>query len=232
MKNLLLLSSSRYADHPYLEQPLAYIRSFLPDGVKRAAFVPYAGVTITYPEYHQMVSEALATLNIDIINVAEAESPTQAIADAELILVGGGNTFELLKQLYENELLHAIRAKVESGTPYIGWSAGSNMAGPTICTTNDMPIVEPPSFNALDLVPYQINPHFTDATLPGHNGESRSQRLAEYLVMNQDQKVICLPEGCAIEVRSDKHTYLGVSAGKQLTLGVDQPLNDGEIFLS
>ncbi|TCI03196.1 dipeptidase PepE [Corallincola luteus] len=233
MKKLLLLSSSRYRDNAYLAQPLAMIRDFLPSGIRKAVFIPYAGVTISYSVYHRMVAEALQPLNLDITNITDMQDPIKAVQAAELILVGGGNTFQLLASLYDQKLIDAIQSKVDAGTPYIGWSAGSNMAGPTICTTNDMPIVCPPSFNALNLVPYQINPHFTDATLPGHNGESRSQRLAEYLTVAQGQRVIALPEGCCIKVEGEQHTYHGDTDGKVLRYQVDAvTLKDGDDVLN
>jgi dipeptidase E len=127
------------------------------------------------------------------------------------VAVGGGNTFHLLARLYATGLLDAIRERVRSGTPYIGWSAGANVACPTIRTTNDMPIVEPPSFDALGLVPFQINAHFTDAAVPGHGGETRRQRIEEFLLANPGSQVVALPEGTGIEVSSAGATIFGVA---------------------
>ncbi|MFT6732246.1 MAG: dipeptidase E [Polaribacter sp.] len=122
----------------------------------------------------------------------------EQFAKADCILVGGGNTFSLLKQLYKLDLLKIIQDEVKAGKPYIGWSAGSNIAGATIRTTNDMPIVEPPSFDALNLLPWQLNPHYIETNPSGHNGETRQQRLEEFLVANPQSKVIAIPEGTAI----------------------------------
>jgi len=116
----------------------------------------------------------------------------------DAIAVGGGNTFRLLARLYEFGLLDPIRQRVQDGAPYVGWSAGSNVACPTIRTTNDMPVVEPPSFDALGLVPFQINPHFTDAAIPNHGGETRSERLLEFLELNPTMPVLSLREGTAL----------------------------------
>jgi dipeptidase E len=125
------------------------------------------------------------------------------------VAVGGGNTFLLLRTLYRTGLLKAISEKVRRGMPYLGWSAGSNVACPTIMTTNDMPIVEPPSMHAMNLVPFQINPHYTEATIPGHGGESRDQRIAEFLVMNPSMPVIGLREGSMLHITGGKVTLQG-----------------------
>jgi dipeptidase E len=134
------------------------------------------------------------------------DDPVKAIQEAEAILVGGGNTFHLLRELYQNKLMDVIRERTKAGVPYIGWSAGSNVACQSIRTTNDMPIVEPSSFDALQLVPIQINPHYTEQTIEGHGGESRLQRLQEYASINE-VPVLCLPEGCALK-RDGEHYKL------------------------
>ena len=126
--------------------------------------------------------------------------PVKEIESADAIIVGGGNTFHLLKQLYDNGTLWAIRERVLAGVPYIGWSAGSNVACPTIRTTNDMPIVEPSRLDAMRLVPFQINPHYTDEVLPNHGGETRAQRIAEFTKVNPGVVVIGLREGSALRV--------------------------------
>ena len=127
--------------------------------------------------------------------------------------MGGGNTFCLLNALYENDLISAIQSRVAAGIPYIGWSAGSNICGPTIRTTNDMPIIEPPSFNALSFIPHQINPHYIEGNPPGHNGETREQRLNEFLVVNPDKKVIAIPEGTALKRQGNSMSFLGELPG-------------------
>lgn len=196
--NLLLLSNSTMPAQPYLEWPRDLISGFL-GNIKRAVFVPYAAVSFSYDRYEEMVAQALGMAGIEVRSVHRHGNPREAVRNAEAILVGGGNTFHLLHQLYELELVDEIRGRVKQGVPYIGWSAGSNVACPTIKTTNDMPVIEPRSFEALSLVPFQINPHYTELTIAGHGGESRLQRLTEYTAINE-VPVVCLPEGCAIRV--------------------------------
>ena len=128
---------------------------------------------------------------------------------AEAVLVGGGNTFHLLKYLYDTGLVWAIRERVLGGVPYMGWSAGSNVACPTIKTTNDMPVVEPSRFDAMRLVPFQINPHYTDAVIPNHGGETRAQRLAEFTKSKPGIYVVGLREGSAVQVANRTTTLLG-----------------------
>lgn len=209
MKKLLLLSSSRVADSDYLQPSLPLIRAFLPESAKKIGFVPFAGVTINDTKYTEMVSAAVSPLALEVVNLAASDDPVDALSRCDAVMVGGGNTFQLLKQLYDSGLLDAIRTKVSEGMPYIGWSAGSNVAGLSIRTTNDMPIVEPPSFAALALVPFQINPHFTDYLPPGHNGETRRQRLEEFLALNHDATVYGLPEGTGLQVLGNEVHIVG-----------------------
>jgi dipeptidase E len=144
--------------------------------------------------------------------VHHADDPHGAVAGAEAIAVGGGNTFHLLAQLYLTGLLGAIRARARDGAPYVGWSAGSVVACPTIRTTNDMPIVAPPSLDALGLVRCQVNAHFTDVHPPGFQGETRRERLAEFVAVNPRLPVIGLPEGSWLDVRGDAATLGGPHA--------------------
>lgn len=208
-RRLLLLSNSTNYNEEYLRYPLSIIRSFLGVDCKRVLFVPYAGVRMTYDEYARRVSERFLEIGYRLDSVHEAGEPLRAVAEAEAIAVGGGNTFHLLRGLYEANLMEAIRARVEGGLPYIGWSAGSNVACPTIMTTNDMPVVEPPSFRALSLIPFQINPHYTDERVPNHNGETRSERLLEFIEANPQMTVVGLKEGSAIKIEGMEVTLLG-----------------------
>ena len=193
------------------------IAFFLGEATDNLIFIPYAGVGFSYDDYTAKVNEALAHRSIQVTGIHTFQNKEEAIRNASAILVGGGNTFHLLKMLQELKLDSLIQKAVLNGTPYVGWSAGSNITSPTICTTNDMPIVEPASFNALSLVPYQINAHYTELTLLNHGGESRKQRLFEYLAANPKQRVVCLPESSYLLVKDENHTYIGSTAGRDMT---------------
>jgi dipeptidase E len=197
---LLLLSNSRNADAPFLEHAREALVEHL-RGVRSACFVPYAGVTITYDEYTARVRAVFDALGIALQGVHASPDPREAVAGAESIIVGGGNTFRLLERLQHYDLLDLIRSRVAEGAPYVGWSAGSVLAGPTIGTTNDMPVVAPQGFASLGLVGFQINAHFTDAHPPGFRGETRRERLAEYVALNPRVRVVGLPEGNWLSVR-------------------------------
>jgi dipeptidase E len=192
---LLLLSSSR--------TPAGYLTDYLPEirayagGIDRALFVPFAAVRLPWEEFGRRVAEASG------FSLQLAQHPSD-IENAELIIVGGGNTFQLLKQCRERGVLQAIRSRVSQGKArYLGWSAGANLACPTIKTTNDMPIVDPGSLEALGLIPFQINPHYVSVSLPGHHGETRDERLEEFAHANPDLPVVGLPEGDWIRVAGE-----------------------------
>ncbi|AHG75812.1 Peptidase E [Mannheimia varigena USDA-ARS-USMARC-1388] len=213
MKNMLLMSGSKYKCTEYLTHTIPWLKEFLADYKgKKVAFLPYAGVSRSYDEYEQTVQEKLAELELEIVSVHRAKKHTEIIEQADVIAIGGGNTFCLLNQMYENQVLECIREKVENGTPYFGWSAGANVAGSSIMTTNDMPITYPPSFNALNLFPHQINPHFISGKIQGHNGESREERLSEFLTVNPNALVYALPEGTALHIQDNQATALGETA--------------------
>jgi dipeptidase E len=189
---LLLLSSSR-TPAGYLTDYLPEIRAFA-GGIRRALFVPFAAVRLPWEEFARRVAEASGFA----LTIAGEASD---LNDHELIIVGGGNTFQLLKQCRERGVLQAIHSRVSQGkAKYLGWSAGANLACPTIKTTNDMPIVDPGSLEALGLIPFQINPHYVSVSLPGHHGETRDERLEEFAHANPDLPVIGLPEGDWIRV--------------------------------
>jgi dipeptidase E len=211
LMRLLLLSNSSRPGEGYLEWPRPHLSSFLGTARRRVLFVPYAGLRMTPAAYTATVRTVFEQLGHTIVGAAEQPDPLRALEQCDAVAVGGGNTFHLLARLYATGLLDAIRERVRSGTPYIGWSAGANVACPTIRTTNDMPIVEPPSFDALGLVPFQINAHFTDAAVPGHGGETRRQRIEEFLLANPGSQVVALPEGTGIEVSSAGATIFGVA---------------------
>ena len=205
--NLLLLSNSTSPGQPYLAHARDWIAGALGDA-QSVVFVPYAAVTFSYDAYVERVREALDGLGVEIVSVHETAHEARAVADADAILVGGGNTFHLLREMRVRGLVEAVRGRVRAGATYVGWSAGSNLACPTIRTTNDMPIVEPPSFEALGFVPVQINPHYTDAHPDGHQGETRAQRLAEFVVANPGVPVVGLPEGTALRIDDDGRVRL------------------------
>lgn len=211
MKRLLLLSngSELIGDEPS-DLFRGEVKDFLGAlGVRRVLFFPFAAVVSTYDQYRAKVAAALGPLGFEVDSVHDAEDPRAAVERAEAVAVGGGNTFHLLRGLYEAGVVEAVRARVEAGVPYVGWSAGSNVACPTIRTTNDMPIVEPPSFAALGLVPFQINPHYTSEHLPGHRGETRDERLAEFTHANAGVRVVGLREGTILRVEGEAVRLVG-----------------------
>lgn len=205
---LLLISNSTNAGESYLDYPKQNIKNFLGD-VHKVMFVPYAAVTFSFDEYQAKVAAVLSPLGIEVDSVHRYEDPAAAIRSAEAVMVGGGNTFHLVKMMQDKGVMAAIREKVTAGTPYIGWSAGSNVTCPTLCTTNDMPIVEPMSFKTLGLIPFQINPHYIDTHPEGHAGETRQQRIEEFLAANRGVVVAGLREGCMLLVEGDKMSLIG-----------------------
>lgn len=200
-QRLLLISSSRTHGTSFLEHCREAIVDRL-SGIERVLFVPYA--IADHDGYATMASQALQPAGIALDSIHSTADPIDAVKNAGAIFIGGGNSFRLLKTLYDHELLQPIREAVSRGTVYMGSSAGTNMACPTIRTSNDMPIVQPPSFDALALIPFQINPHFIDADPHStHQGETREQRLTEYLEENETL-VVGLREGSWLKVDGDQ----------------------------
>jgi dipeptidase E len=151
--------------------------------------------------------------------------------EAEAIAVGGGNTWKLLKNIRENKLTVPVREKVRGGTPYIGWSAGANVACPTIMTTNDMPVTRPPSFRSFNLVPFQINPHYLDFSPEGHAGETREQRITEFIEMNPDVYVVGLREGTMLEISDGSIRLIGPRKARIFKKGISAvELGDSDDF--
>ncbi|NKF50616.1 dipeptidase PepE [Shewanella sp. WXL01] len=208
----LMLSASRVGDTPYLAHTIEFIEPLCQPG-QNWLFIPYAGVSIEYDDYLETVKNGLAPLNLSISSIHQYGDPKQAIKDADGIFVGGGNTFHLLHELYRYDLIQLINDEVNNGKPYVGWSAGSNITGLSIRTTNDMPIIEPPSFTALKLLPFQLNPHYTNYQAPGHNGETRAQRLLEFTKVDPLTPVIGIQEGTALLRQGDKLTLVGDKDG-------------------
>ena len=206
--NLLLISNSTNAGEAYLKYPINEIATTLA-GVTEVAFVPYAAVTFSYDEYERKVQDRFNEIGIKVRSVHRVINKRNFIRSAQAIVIGGGNTFALLKKMQEEGLLSAIQRRVKAGAPYVGWSAGSNVTCPTICTTNDMPIVQPESFRAINLVPFQINPHYLDANPVGHAGETREQRILEYLAANRNRYVGGLREGCMLRINDEGIQLIG-----------------------
>lgn len=204
---LLLISNSTNPGEPYLDYPKNTIKDFLGTRPVKALFIPYAAVTFSYDVYEEKVRERFNEIGHDIVSIHRVNDPVQAVKEAAAIVVGGGNTWMLLKMIHDNQLIEIVRKKVLSGTPYVGWSAGSNLACPTIMTTNDMPVIEPESFNAFNLIPFQINPHYLDANPAGHAGETREQRIEEFIEVNQNIRVVGLREGTML-IRENEHLHL------------------------
>ncbi len=204
---LLLISSSRVHGYGFLDHAESEVRAFLGQA-RRIAFVPFA--LLDRDAYTALVAERLGRMGFAVAQVRRRGD----LDGAEAIFAGGGNTFRLLKSLYELDLLGPIRERVQGGTLYMGSSAGSVIAAPTMKTTNDMPIVQPPSFDALGLVPYQINPHYLDAD-PGstHMGETREMRLTEYLEENS-LPVLAIREGTMLRVENGATTIVGTKPAR------------------
>ena len=230
MKRLLLISNSTLHGQGFLDHAMPEIRDFL-SSVSRLLFVPYA--MHDYDEYAAKARQRFGPIGLGVDSVHEATDQRKAVKMAEAIFVGGGNTFRLLKALYDWGLLEAIRLHAESGAPYIGASAGSNVASPTIKTTNDMPIVEPPSLDALDLVSFQVNPHYVDPDPAStHMGETREERIMQFLEENSTP-VLGLREGSMVRVESADITLKGTAGARlfrrgqaPLELSPGAPLNE------
>jgi dipeptidase E len=220
-KRLLLISNSTLYGGGYLEHAASEIRDFL-GSVQRVVFFPFA--LSNHAAYAQQARTKFVAMGYALDSLHEANEKRKAIADADAIFIGGGNTFRLLKALYDFELLGLIRQRVADGMLYIGSSAGSNVAAPTIKTTNDMPIVEPPSFDALGLVDFQINPHYLDPDPNSrHMGETREERLLQYLEEN-DTPVIGLREGAMIRIEKGS-AFLKGSTGARVFRRNQPPLD-------
>lgn len=229
---ILALSSSKCGSGGYLQTALPAINALLGDAPVNIAFIPFASVDANYELYTAKVREALQTLPYAIFTVTP-DNARQVLESCDAVMVGGGNTFKLLHDIYANNLFNLIQTKVQNGLPYIGWSAGANLTGITIGTTNDMPIVQPESFKAFEFLPLQINPHYKNFVISGFHGESRDQRLEEYLSMNPQLEVIGLPEGCWLMKDGNTITYDGRESGVQLYLSAqgkmkNKPIKPGD----
>jgi len=217
-QRVLLISNSTLHGSGYLDHAESEIRSFLGDA-KRVLFVPYA--LFDRDKYAANARQRFQKMGYELTSVHTAANPVAAVNETDAVFIGGGNTFRLLKALYEFDLIEAIRKRVSNGMPYIGSSAGSNVAAPTIKTTNDMPIVQPPSFNALGLVSFQINPHYLDPD-PGskHMGETREERIIQFLEEN-DTPVVGLREGAMLRIENGETILRGSTGARIFRKGVE-----------
>jgi len=229
MKRLLLLSNSTNAGEAYLGWPRPYISEFLEGtGVTDILFIPYAGVNLvdesveaSYDAYEKRVKDVFRELGYGIYSIHREKDPVAAVESAKAIAVGGGNTFHLVYMLHKLGLVPVIRRRAEEGMHYMGWSAGANVACPTLRTTNDMPIIQPASFDCFNLVPFQINPHYLDANPAGHGGETRQQRIEEFLAVNREVTVIGLREATLIQVEGEKYMLKGSRPMRIFKYGVE-----------
>ncbi|WP_420553736.1 dipeptidase PepE [Tenacibaculum aiptasiae] len=209
MKKLIIASTSTVHGSGYLEYILPTLSNFF-KGIETIVFIPYARPGgISYDEYTAIASKAFEKINKKVVGVHQFENPQEGIQKAEAIFTGGGNTFELVNQIYKNNIFSDLKKVVEKGIPYLGTSAGSNICGVTMMNTNDMPIVYPPSFKTLEFIPFNINAHYLDPNPDStHMGETRETRIREYHIFNET-KVLGLREGSWLEVNGESIVLKG-----------------------
>ncbi|MDR0646319.1 MAG: dipeptidase PepE [Elusimicrobiota bacterium] len=241
---LLLISNSTNYKEPYLQWSAPLIDEFLKKEKKDILFIPYAGIKIggkdlpaSYDVYEERVQNALSPFGLNVKSIHREKCAVEAVNKADVIMVGGGNTFHLVSEIHRNKLIEPVRRKVMEGAPYIGWSAGSNVACPTLRTTNDMPIVMPESFKCFDLIPFQINPHYIDPypqeinDALRHGGESRQDRIDEFLAVNREITVAGLRESSALWIEDGAVTLKGTRNMRVMRYGAAEiELEPGSIF--
>lgn len=222
MRRLLLLSNSTDAGG-FLTYAQETIHEFLGGDTKEILLVPYASAIESFDSYVAKAAGPFAAMGYRVSSLHTFRDSAAAVKQAQAIVVGGGNTFHLLRRLYDDGLLGVIRARVAAGVPYVGWSAGANIACPSIMTTNDMPIVWLPHLDALGLIPFQINPHYVDSNPSGFYGETRARRILEFGHLHPNVYVVGLPEGGMIQIEGDSIRLLGCPAAK-VFLGTGEPV--------
>ncbi|AQS93014.1 dipeptidase E [Polaribacter sp. BM10] len=217
MKNMIIASTSTVFGSTYLEYLLPTLKTHFKN-VKTIVFIPFARPGgITYDAYTAIANKAFATINITVKGLHEFENKKEAIQNAEGIFTGGGNTFELVNQIYKHDILQTLKAVLENGTPYLGTSAGSNICGVNMKNTNDMPIVYPPSFKTLGCIPFNINAHYLDPEEGStHMGETRETRIKEFHVFN-NTPVLGLREGSWLAVKNDEIILKGAHTARLFT---------------
>ncbi|MBP6429523.1 MAG: dipeptidase PepE [Bacteroidales bacterium] len=223
-RKLLLISNSTNRGEDYLGWCKDMIKDFCnKHGVKDVLFIPYAGVSMGYDIYEEKVKAVFSTLGLNLYSIHKEKDAVKAVRDAKCVAVGGGNTFHLVYELYRNKIMTEISERSNLGMPYMGWSAGSNIAGPTLKTTNDMPIIEPESFVCMNLVPFQINPHYTDFFDPKHGGETRDERLGEFLKVEPKMWVAGIREATALNLENGKLSLIGRDNKMKVFRGTMEP---------
>ncbi len=232
---LLLISNSTNPGEAYLDYPKNNIKEFLGKKPVKALFIPpYAAVTFSYDEYEKKVNDRFKEIGHSVKSIHHFKDPKKAVEEADAIVVGGGNTWKLVRTMRDNGIIRLINQKVKKGTPYIGWSAGSNVACPTLRTTNDMPIIDPKGFNVINLVPFQINPHYLDVHPEGHGGETREDRIREFITENPDMYVVGLREGSMLNLEGKTLKLIGDKTARIFKYGqesVELSKNDDFSFL-
>jgi len=218
---LLLISNSTNAGEAYLDYPKFDIKNFLGDVPVNALFLPYAGIMLSFDAYEKKVKERFSEIGHDVTGIHRYDDPVKAVEEAKAIVIGGGNTWKLVQMMHNYDLMGVIRKKVLAGTPFVGWSAGSNVACPTLRTTNDMPVINPISFDTLNLVPFQINPHYLDVHPEGHGGETREARILEFIEINPNAYVVGLREGTMFWVENNQIRLIGNKSARIFKKGME-----------
>ncbi|WP_196891617.1 dipeptidase PepE [Aureivirga marina] len=219
MKNIIIASTSTVHGQTYLEYILPTLKEFY-KGIEEILFIPYARPGgISHDAYTEIAGKGFQKIGINVKGIHTFDNPIEAIQNAKGIFTGGGNTFVLVNGLYENNIIKALQEAVNNGTPYLGTSAGSNICGQTINTTNDMPIVYPPSFKTLGFIHFNINPHYLDPNPDStHMGETRETRIKEFHTYNS-LPVLGLREGSWLEVKGEEIILRGAHSARLFLQG-------------
>jgi dipeptidase E len=232
MKQLIIASTSTLHSGQYLDYLLDDLKIHFKN-IDDIVFIPYARPSgITHDEYTKKAAKAFSKIGITVKGLHEFKNPAEAITNAKGIFTGGGNTFVLVNALYKFKLINPLKAAVKNGTPYLGTSAGSNICGLTMCTTNDMPIVYPPSFKTLSFVPFNINPHYLDPDPSSkHMGETRETRIKEFHKFNT-QPVVGLREGSWLKIKGQSIQLKGVLNARVFEHGSEPYEIETDTFLN